>query len=68
MSYQEEAQGQIWDTQERLYLLGGLGTLWCPPGTAGKSCWGEGALGVSASTVIRHLRYDCDELPFFPLF
>lgn len=68
MSYQEEAQGQIWDTRERLYLLGGLGTLWCPPGTAGKSGWGEGALGISASTIIGVTVVDCDELSFFPLF
>ena len=39
------------DTLERLYLLAGLETSWCPPGGVGGSGRGEERLDLPAQTV-----------------
>lgn len=46
--YQEEAPRQTQDFLERLYVLAGLRTTWCPRGRAGRRGQEEGSLGFSA--------------------
>ena len=47
----EETLGQIRDMLEKLYLLAGLGTFWCPPGGVGGSGQGEEHLDLPAQAV-----------------